>query len=111
MKIVFLAVLIFFAIVGISHMIFEIFYHFFKIQDDDLFVVIFPKKDKEIDLEFKIRSAIAKTNKLSKNGKGNIFVITDNLDEMQKKELSLLEKDYPYLRILTKEELKEKAGI
>ncbi len=111
MKIVFLAIVLLFAIIGIAHIIFEIFYRFFKIRDDDSFIVIIPNKNNEIDIEFKVRSAIAKLKKLFKSGKGNIFVISDNLDEVERKELSLLQKDYPYLTVLTKEELKEKAGL
>ncbi len=111
MKTVFLAIVLFFAIIGIAHVIFEIIYRFFKIRDDDSFVVIIPQKNNEIDLEFKVRSAIAKLKKLFKNGKGNIVVISDDLDEIQKKELSLLEKDYPYLKISTKEEFIKKAGL
>lgn len=111
MKTVFLALVLFFAIIGIAHLIFEIFYHFFKIKDDDSFIVIIPKKNNEIDIEFKVRSAIAKLKKLFKNGKGDIFVLSDDLYEAQKQELALLQKDYPYLKIVTKEEFKEQAGL
>lgn len=111
MKMLFLAIVIFFAIIGIAHIIFEIFYRFFKIKDDDSFIVIIPKKNNEIDIEFKIRSAIAKLKKLFKSGKGNIFVISDDLYEVEKKEISLLQKDYPYLTVLSKEEFIKKAGL
>lgn len=111
MKIVFIALLSIFAIVGISHIIFEIFYHFFKIRDDNSFIVIIPDKNKEIDIEFKVRSAIAKMKKLFKNGSCDIFILRDNLDDEVTKELSLLQKDYLYLKILTKEEFIEKAGL
>lgn len=111
MKMLFLAIVLFFAIIGIAHVIFEILYRFFKIRDDDSFIVIIPNKNNEIDIEFKVRSAIAKLKKLFKSGKGKIFVLSDDLNEAEKKELSLLQKDYPYLSVLSKEDFKEKTGL
>lgn len=111
MKMLFLAIVILFAIIGIAHIIFEILYRFFKIKDDDSFIVIIPNKNNEIDIEFKVRSSIAKLKKLFKSGKGNIFVISDDLSQAEKKELSLLQKDFSYLTVLSKEEFIKKAGL
>lgn len=111
MKIVFFVLLSIFAIVGISHIVFEICYRFFKIRDDDSFIVIIPKRNKEIDIEFKVRSAVAKMKKLFKNGSCDIFVLSDDLDCTAVKELSLLQKNYEYLKVVSKKEFIEKAGL
>ncbi len=111
MKIVLFSILTFLAIIGISHIVFEIYYRFLKLRNDNAFIVIIPDKKNNIDIEFSIRSAIAKSKKLFKNGTSNIFIISDNLDENSKKELSLLKKDYEYLQIETKEDFIKKAGL
>ncbi|MBQ2971094.1 MAG: hypothetical protein IJE16_00915 [Ruminococcus sp.] len=109
MKIVFFVILSFLAIVGISHIIFELYYRLTKFNDDDAVVLLFPKDDKSVDLEFSVRSIVAKAQKLG--AFKSIVLISDNLSDYSKKELSLLQKDYSYLSVLSKEAFKEKAGL
>ncbi len=111
MKIVFFSVVVFLAIIGISHIVFELFYRLIKIKDDHSVMILIPHTDKMLDAEFTVRSIIAKLKKLGKNPINNIVVISDDLDKKTMQELSFLQKDHGYLQILTKEEFKEKAGL
>lgn len=108
MKIVFFLVLAILAIVGVSYIVFELYYRLTKISDDDVCLVLYPKNNDEIDIEFSVRSMIAKADKLSVK---NIICVTDNLDDYNKKLISLLKKDYPYLRLSSKEDFIKKAGL
>lgn len=108
MKIVFFVLLAIFAIIGVSYVVFEIYYRLTKIDNDSVCLLINPKSNDEIDIEFSVRSMIAKANKLNIK---NIICLTDNLDDYNKKLLSLLKKDYPYLRLLSKEDCIKKAGL
>ena len=108
MKIVFFLVLAILAIVGVSYIVFEIYYRLTRLSDDDVCLVLFPKNNDEIDIEFSVRSMIAKADKLSVK---NIICITDNLDDYNKKLISLLKKYYPYLRLSSKEDCIKKAGL
>ena len=108
MKIVFFVLLAILAIVGVSYIVFEIYYRLTKLSDDDVFLVLSPKNNDEIDIEFATRSMVAKANKLSVK---NIICVTDNLYDYNKKIISLLKKDYPYLGLLSKEDCIKKAGL
>jgi hypothetical protein len=110
MKILFFVLLTFFAIVGISHIIFEIFYRFFKNEDDNTFLLIIPKEN-NFDIEFAVRSAVAKMKKLGKNGGTDIILLDDKLSAQQKKELDILRRDFSYLKIMSSEDFKEKTGL
>lgn len=108
MKIVFFVLLTLFSIIGVSYIVFEIYYWLTKLNDDDVYLVLYPKNNDEIDIEFSVRSMIAKANKLNVK---NIFCITDDLDDYNKKLVSLLKKDHPYLKLSKKDELIKKAGL
>ena len=56
MKIVFFAVLILFAIIGVSHIVFEIYCKLTKIENDGVCLVLAPKKESCADIEFSVRS-------------------------------------------------------
>ena len=108
MKILFFVLLTLLAVIGVSFIVFEFYYRLTKLSDDDVCLVLYPKNNDEIDIEFSVRSMIAKANKLSVK---NIICVTDNLDDYNKKLISLLKKDYPYLRLLSKEDCIKKAGL
>ena len=110
MKIVFFVLLTFLAIIGASHIVFEILYRLFRNKNDSTFLVIIPDK-KNVDIEFTIRSAVAKMKKLGKNGATDIVLVDDNLGDMQKRELSFLKRDFPYLKIMSAKDFKEKTGL
>ncbi len=110
MKIVFFVILAFFAIVGVAHITLELLYRFFNTKDDNVILLFVPKKDDYIDMEFAVRSIVAKTKKLGKNGIKNIVCIDDNLSDSSKKELCILTRRYPYLTITNSKNFKEKAG-
>lgn len=111
MKVVSFAVLIFLAIIGISHIVFELSYRFFKIKDDNSLILIRPKKDRKIDIEFSIRSAILKMKKFFRNGVCDIYILKDSLDDNSLKELYYITKDYKYLQLVTKDEFIKKAEL
>ena len=92
-------------------MIIEIMYHFVKIKDDNSTFLLIPQIDKNIDVEFAVRSVITKNKKLGKIGINNIVCIDNGLDERTKKELLLLQNDYECLSVLTPSQFKEKAGL
>ncbi len=110
MKIVFLILLTFLAVVGVSHIVFEILYRLFKNKNDSTFLLIIPNKNNAY-IEFTLRSAVAKMKKLGKNGATDIVLINDNLDDLQKKELDILKRDFSYLKIMSADEFKEKTGL
>ncbi len=110
MKIVFFILLTFLAIVGVSHIVFEILYRIFRNKNDSTFLLIIPNKN-NISLEFTLRSAVAKMKKLGKNGATDIVLIDDNLSDLQKKELDILKRDFSYLKIMSADDFKEKAGL
>lgn len=110
MKILFFVMLTFLAIIGISHIVFEILYAVFKNENDNTFLLIIPQKN-NIDIEFTVRSAVAKTRKLGRNGVSHVVLINDNLSEMQRKELNILKRDFSYLKIMSGDDFKEKAGL
>ena len=111
MKIVLFVILSFLAIIGAAHITLELLYRFFKIKDDNAILLFAPKQDDLIDVEFALRSIIAKTKKLGKNGIKNIVCIDDNLSENSKRELNILQKNYPYLTITNSKSFTEKAGF
>ncbi len=108
MKIVFFVLLSFLAIVGVSYIVFEIYYKMTELRNDRVCLVLFPKNEESVDLEFAVRSMVAKSKKLKLD---NIICIRDNLDDYHKTQLSLLQKNYPYLKLFTKEEFIKKAGL
>ena len=110
MKILFFVLLTFLAIIGVSHIIFEICYRFFKNENDNTFLVIIPSKN-NIDIEFAIRSAVAKMKKLGKNGVTDIILLDDKLSAQQKKELDIIKRGFSYLRIMSAKDFKEKTGL
>ena len=110
MKIVFFILLTFLAVIGVSHIVFEILYRLFRNKNDSTFLVIIPQKN-NVDIEFTIRSAVAKMKKLGKNGATDIVLIDDNLSYLQKKELDILKRDFPYIKIMSANEFKEKTGL
>ena len=110
MKIVFFILLTFLAVIGVSHIVFEILYRLFRNKNDSTFLLIIPNEN-NIDLEFTLRSAVAKMKKLGKNGATDIVLIDDNLSYLQKKELDILKRDFSYLKILSADDFKEKAGL
>ncbi len=109
MKIVFFVILSFLAIIGAAHIVFEIIYRFFKIKDDNAFLVLIPKKN-IVDPEFFVRSAVAKVKKLGKDSVLPILCINDYLNETQKHELEVIAKDYSFVKVINTKKLKEKAG-
>ncbi|MBE6824786.1 MAG: hypothetical protein E7513_05515 [Ruminococcaceae bacterium] len=111
MNYVFLTLLIFFAIVGISQVVLFIMYRFCKIKDDNATVLVIPQIDKNFDVELTIRSVISKTRMLQSCGIKNIVCIDDDLDSYTKEKLSLLQKDFSYLSVMSKKAFKEKAGL
>ena len=111
MKLVLLILISFLAAIGLAHIVVEALYHFVKIKDDNACFLLIPKIDENIDPEFAVRSVVAKAKKLQSTGIKNIVCIDSGLDEKTKRELSLLQKDYEYLSVLTPEEFKEKAGL
>ena len=110
MKIVFLILLTFLAVVGVSHIVFEILYRLFKNKNDNTFLLIIPNENTAY-IEFTLRSAVAKMKKLGKNGATDIVLINDNLGDLQKKELDILKRDFSYLKIMSADEFKEKTGL
>ena len=110
MKILFFVLLTFLAIVGISHIIFEIFYRLFKNENDNTILLIIPKEN-NFDIEFLVRSAVAKIKKLGRNTATDVVLISDNLSEQQKKELDILKRDFSYLKIMNADDFKEKTGL
>ena len=110
MKIVFFVILSFLAVVGTAHIIFEIIYRFFKIKDDNAFLVLIPKKN-ITDPEFFVRSAVAKSRKLGKDAVLPILCINDYLNEKEKLELEVIAKDYSFVKIVNTKNIKEKAGL
>ena len=110
MKIVFFILLTFLAVIGVSHIVFEFLYRLFRNKNDSTFLLIIPNEN-NIDLEFTLRSAVAKMKKLGKNGATDIVLIDDNLSCLQKKELDILKRDFSYLKILSADDFKEKAGL
>ena len=109
MKIVFFVLLSFLAIVGVSHIIFELYYRLTKIDDDSVYILLTPKSSATLDLEFALRSMACKAKMLKT--KNNIICISDELDDYSLKELSLMQKDYPYLTFMKKEDFIKKAGL
>lgn len=110
MKILFFVLLTFLAIVGVSHIVFEIFYKIFKSENDNTILLIIPDKN-NIDVEFSIRSAVAKMKKLGKNGATDVVLLDDKLSDQQKKELDIIRRDFSYLKIMSAKDFKEKAGL
>lgn len=110
MKILFFVLLALLAIVGASHIVFEIFYKIFRNKDDNTILLIIPTEN-NIDIEFMLRSACAKTKKLGRNGFCDTVMLNDNLSEYQKRELDIIKRDFPYIKIMSKEYFKEKAGL
>ncbi len=110
MKILFFVLLTFLAIVGVSHIVFEIFYKIFKSENDNTILLIIPDKN-NIDIEFSIRSAVAKMKKLGKNGATDVVLLDDKLSDQQKKELDIIRRDFSYLKIMSAKDFKEKAGL
>lgn len=110
MKIVFFVILSFLAVVGISHIVFEIYYRITKFNDDCTAMLIIPKIGKSKDVEFTVRSIISKLRKLNDLEIKNVVCISDDLNEYTKKELGLLQNDFENLYVLTKQEFIEKVG-
>ena len=110
MKIVFFVILTLLAVIGVSHIVFEVIYRFFKIKDDNAFLVLIPKKN-IIDPEFFVRSAVAKVKKLGKDSALPILCINDYLSDIQKHELEVIAKDYPFIKVMSIQNLKEKTGL
>lgn len=111
MNLIFFIILSLLAVVGGANIVLWIFYHFTKIKDDNAVLLIIPQINKNIDVEFAVRSVIAKLKKLGNCSINNIICLSDDLDEITLKKLYLLEKDYQCLYIMTKEDFKEKAGL
>lgn len=109
MKIVFFVILSFLAIVGVSHIVFEIYYRLTKLNDDNVYLLLTPKSSSTLDLEFAIKSMASKARMLKTTN--NIICISDELDDYAIKELSLLQKDYSYLTLMQREEFIKKAGL
>ncbi|MBR2715890.1 MAG: hypothetical protein IKB73_06785 [Ruminococcus sp.] len=111
MKIVFFVILAFLAIVGISHIIFEFFYHFSKVKNDNTTLLYIPDPKNTADIEFSLRSVIAKSKKLGKNYVSNIVCINDKLDEDFKLQLNILKSECEYLEIMSFKDFIKKAGL
>lgn len=111
MKILFFIILSLFAIVGCAHLVFELYYRLTKTNDDNAVFLIIPQADKNIDVEFTIRSVVAKLGKLGNIGIDNIICLSDDLDEHTLRKLYLLQDDYECLSVMTKQDFKEKAGL
>ena len=56
-------------------------------------------------------SAVAKMKKLQKNICTDVVMIKDNLNDQQKKELDIIKRDFPYLKIMSAKDFKEKTGL
>lgn len=110
MKILFFILLAFLAVIGTAHIVFEIMYCLFKNDNDNSVLLIIPKEN-NFDVEFFVRSAVAKVRKLGKNSVNEVVVISDKLDEYEKKQLELLKRDYGFVKIMSAEKFKEKAGL
>lgn len=111
MEFVFMVILTFFAIIGISHTIISVVYYFSKIKDDNSTFLIIPKIDENFDVEFTLRSIAAKMRWLGKSAPQKVVCLSDNLDEQAKFECELLKNDFEYIDIMTKEEFIKKAGL
>lgn len=111
MKFVFFCILAFLSVIGIAHLVFEFCYRFFKVKGDNSYLIICPQKDNITGIEFSVRSAIFKMKKLFKKGVCDIIILSDNLDDDSFRELSLLQNDYGYLQILSKDDFIKKAGL
>ncbi len=111
MNYVFLVLLVFFAIIGVSQVVLWIIYQFCKIKDDHATVLVVPQINKNFDVEFIIRSVISKARMLQSCGIKNIVCIDDDLDSYTKEKLSLLQKDFSYLKVMSKKDFKEEAGL
>ncbi len=111
MKFVFAAILIFFAIIGISHIVFSVFYHFIKLKDDNAVILVIPDITKNTDVEFVLRSLAFRVKKLGNCGINQIVCIDNGFDKKTARECELVCKDYDYITIMTNEEFKQKAGL
>lgn len=110
MNYVFLAILIFFAAVGVSTLTLHILYHFSKVKDENSTILVIPDINKNIDVELTLRSVISKIRLLGCPIK-NVVCIDENLDTETKRIITLMAKDFSYLKLMTKEEFKKGAGL
>lgn len=111
MKFLFAIILVFFAVIGISHVVFSIYYHFMKIKDDNALILIIPDINKETDVEFVLKSLASRVKKMGNSGIKEIVCINNGFDTKTLRECELVCKDYDYITIMTKEQFKEKAGL
>ncbi len=110
MNYVFLVILIFFASIGVSTLTLHILYHFSKVKDENSTILVIPDINKNLDVEFTLRSLISKIRLLGCPIQ-SIICIDENLDTDTKKRISLMAKDFSYLKLMTKEEYKKEAGL
>ena len=105
MKIFFLCVLIFFAILGIAHLVFAFYQKLVDVQDSGGAVLIL-KPQSSIDPEFYIRSIVAKTKRSFGLSVNKILILTDSLSEKTKKEIRVFCKKYDYISVISEEKYK-----
>lgn len=108
MKIVFLCILSFFAMVGLAYCVFALYLKLVNIKDDSSIIVI-TKLENSLDPEFYIRSVIAKAKRSFGLDIKRIIIINNNFDEKTKREIALVCKGYDYISVMTKEDFKATA--
>ncbi len=96
----------FFAAVGLWSFITAIIEGVFCSKGENEYLLILPDLTAK-NAEFRLRCAISKMKKI---GRGRIFCLADQADEEAIEILHFILNDYPYVELVTEDQLKEKLG-
>ncbi len=105
-----ICILAFFAVVGICESCRSIVRFFTKSDNDREILLIEPIYQKQEDAEYILRSAAQRVKWMGKNGPDRVICIDCNMDSETRKMCEIVQRDYPFIELYTREEFFNKLS-